>query len=70
MELKDCSVIRHLHAILDAQPLDDRQIEPFDTVRGMFTEGPRLYGGSGSVKEPRADRLRNNGCIRGLFIPR
>jgi len=67
----DCAVLRHLHSILDAQPADDRLIEPFDTVRGMFTEGRRVYPGSGFRKKNHVQiAVRNNSCIRGLFIPR
>lgn len=43
----DCAVFKFLHELLDAQPVDNREIEPFDTVRGMFSEGGRLYTGSG-----------------------
>lgn len=39
---RDCAVISHLHeAILDAGD------EPFDTVRGLFTEGKPTYPGAG-----------------------
>lgn len=67
----DCAVLRHLHSILDAQPTEDRQIEPFDTVRGMFTEGRRVYPGSGFRQKNHVQiAVRSNSCIRGLFIPR
>lgn len=67
----DCAVLRHLHSILDAQPIEDRQIEPFDTVRGMFTEGRRVYPGSGFRQKNHVQiAVRSNSCIRGLFIPR
>lgn len=67
----DCAVFRHLHSILDSQPLDDRKIEPFDTVRGMFTEGRRLYSGCGFRERSHTQiAVRNDACIRGLFLPR
>lgn len=67
----DCAVFRHLHSILDAQPVEDRVIEPFDTVRGMFTEGGRLYPKSGfHVRSHTQIAVRTNDCIRGLFLPR
>jgi hypothetical protein len=67
----DCAVLRHLHSILEAQPLDNRIIDPFDTVRGMFIEGERLYPGSGFRQKNHVQlAVRNNDCIRGLFIPR
>lgn len=67
----DCAVFRHLHKILDAQPPDERVIEPFDTVRGMFTEGGRLYPGCGFRKRSHVQiAVRNDACIRGVFLPR
>lgn len=67
----DCAVIKHLHSILDAQPAGEERIEPFDTVRGMFTEGGPLYEGSGFHEKSHAQiAVRNNACIRGLFFPR
>ena len=67
----DCAVIRHLHSILEAQSTSEGQIEPYDTVRGMFTEGRRIYAGSGFRQKNHVQiAVRNNGCIRGLFIPR
>ena len=67
----DCAVLRHLHSILDAQPTHSRQIEPFDTVRGMFTEGQRVYPGSGFRRKNHVQiAVRNTACIRELFIPR
>jgi len=67
----DCAVLKHLHSILDAQPVEERVIEPFDTVRGMFTEGGPIYRGSAfRVKSHVQIAVRNNACIRGLFIPR
>ncbi|MDO9473073.1 MAG: hypothetical protein Q7J28_08450 [Caulobacter sp.] len=67
----DCAVIKHLHSIIDGQPADGRQIEPFDTVRGMFTEGGRLYPGSAFQRKSHVQiAVRNNACILGLFLPR
>lgn len=67
----DCAVLRHLHSALDAQPPEARTIEPFDTVRGMFTEGGRLYTGSGFQKRSHVQiAVRSDDCIKGLFHPR
>ena len=67
----DCAVLRHLHSILDSQPPGDRYIEPFDTVRGMFTEGKKLYAGSGFRKKSHVQiAVRSDACIKGIFIPR
>ena len=67
----DCAVLRHLHRIIDAQPADSRVIEPFDTVRGMFIEGGRLYPKSGFHQRSHVQiAVRTNACIRGVFFPR
>ncbi|UZK64824.1 hypothetical protein [Sphingomonas sp. M1-B02] len=67
----DCAVLRHLHSVLDAVPAEARTIEPFDTVRGMFTEGGRLYKGSGFRKKSHVQiAVRSDDCIKGLFLPR
>lgn len=67
----DCAVLRHLHSVLDRQPAERRVIEPFDTVRGMFTEGGRLYAGSGFRKKSHVQiAVRNDDCIKGIFHPR
>ena len=67
----DCAVLRHLHSVLDSQPHDERLIEPFDTVRGMFTEGGRLYPGGGFHKKSHVQiAVRNDACIKGVFLPR
>jgi len=67
----DCAVIRHLHSILKDQPEEQRLIEPFDTVRGMFTEGEQLYPGSGFHGRAHVQlAVLNKYCIRGAFIPR
>jgi len=67
----DCAVIRHFHSILNAQPSDDGRIEPFDTVRGMFAEGRRLYTGSGFRQKNHVQlAVLNDACILGLFHPR
>jgi hypothetical protein len=58
----DCAVIRRLHAAMDAAK------EPFDTVRGLFTEGAELFPGSGFRKKTHvqvAVRFQSN--IKGYF---
>lgn len=67
----DCAVLRHLHSVLDGQPAEQRAIEPFDTVRGMFTEGGSLYAGSGFHQKSHVQiAVRSDDCIKGLFHPR
>jgi len=67
----DCAVIKHLHSIMDSQPDEPGRVEPFDTVRGMFTEGSPLYPGGGFRRRTHVQiAVRQQQCILGLFIPR
>jgi hypothetical protein len=62
----DCAVINHLHHMISNQFL-----EPFDTVRGMFTEGGKLYAGAGFQEKTHTQiAVLNSDCIKGYFIPR
>jgi len=66
----DCAVIKHLHSIIEDVPVAQREVEPYDTVRGLFIEGDVLYPGSGFRRQTHVQiAVRNNACIRGLFIP-
>lgn len=59
----DCAVIRHLHEALAAQG-----VEPFDSVRGLFTEGGPLFPGSGFMKKTHIQvAVRSPDCIKGYF---
>ena len=42
----DCAVINHIHALLKR-----KHEPPFDTVRGVFIEGDRIYENSGFFKK-------------------
>lgn len=72
----DCAVIRNLHDIIEQQPPEGHPdvgeyLEPFDTVRGLFTEGARVYPGAGFFAQTHTQvAVRNNDCIRGVFLPR
>ncbi len=62
----DCAVIKHLHGLLA-----DSSVDPYDTVRGMFTEGDALYEGCGFAERTHVQiAVRNPACILGLFWPR
>jgi hypothetical protein len=63
----DCAVVRHLHAIRE-----EAQQPPVDTVRGVFTEGPPLYEGSGFPAKTHVQICAcNPRVIRGIFrVPR
>lgn len=63
----DCAVLRHLHSVVDA----DKDLEPYDTIRGIFSEGGELYVGSGFQKMTHTQiAVRENACILGIFYPR
>lgn len=67
----DCAVIKHLHFIIDNQPISTSRLESYDTVRGMFTEGDDLYPGA-AFKEKTHTQISviNSDCIKGFFLPR
>jgi hypothetical protein len=62
----DCAVIESLH--------HDRTLHslpPFDSVRGVFTEGKELYPGAGFRDKNHIQIcIRNPNCIKGYFLPR
>ena len=62
----DCAVIESLHIFYEKNNL-----QPFDSVRGVFWEGDDLYPGAG-MKEKNHIQIciRNIDCIKGFFIPR
>jgi hypothetical protein len=63
----DCAVFRHLHQIVE----ETGDIEPFDTVRGMFVEGGKAYSGSGIHRKNHIQiAVRNQACIMGVFYAR
>lgn len=67
----DCAVIRHLHTAIERVPEEKRVVAPFDMVRGMFTEGKRLYPGCGYREKTHVQiAVRNAACIKGIFFPR
>lgn len=66
----DCAVFRHLHKIMDTLSEHEDDISPFDTVRGMFVEGGKLYPGSGFHRKSHVQiAVRNPRCIKGVFFP-
>lgn len=66
----DCAVIRHLHDIIAAEN-DAERLPAYDTVRGPFFEGGRLFPGSGIAKQNHVQiAVRSNACIKGIFLPR
>lgn len=66
----DCAVFRHLHSIIDALAVSDGDIAAFDTIRGMFVEGGRVYPGSGLYRKSHVQiAVRSPACIKGVFLP-
>ena len=59
----DCAVVRNLHSIVD-----EHQLPPIDTVRGVFSEGPPAYPGAGFPEKTHIQiAVRNLRCIKGVF---
>lgn len=66
----DCAVFRHLHATIEELAATDPTISSFDTVRGMFAEGGRVFPGSGVHNKAHVQiAVRNPRCIKGIFYP-
>lgn len=71
----DCAVINFLHNLIESNPefgkrFTDKGIEPFDTVRGVFTEGTKLYPDAGIYAKTHTQiAVRNLDCIKGYFRP-
>jgi hypothetical protein len=61
----DCAVINRIHTINE---LIGRR--PFDSVRGIFTEGRPIYPGAGFRGKTHVQLcIRNIACIKGYFAP-
>ena len=62
----DCAVIEYEHAINETA-----KVKSFDSVRGVFVEGEKLYPGSGIMEKNHIQIcVRNPNCIKGYFLPR
>ena len=73
----DCAVIEYLHQKIEEKITEDisnegfSELKPFDTVRGVFTEGGPAFEGAGiQTKNHIQICIRNLNCIKGFFIPR
>ena len=59
----DCAVINTIHKICEQEGKP-----PFDSVRGLFLEGEKVYEGAGFFKETHIQIcVRNPNCIKGYF---
>jgi hypothetical protein len=70
----DCAVIEFMHSQIQ-QAIDDQKyksnLKPFDSVRGVFTEGSPIFPGAGiNEKNHIQICIRNSDCIKGFFKPR
>lgn len=62
----DCAVIETLHKVQA-----EKNIYPFDSIRGVFWEGEELYSGAGFREKDHIQIcIRNPNCIKGFFFPR
>lgn len=62
---RDCAVIETLHAYRA-----HNNLQPYDSVRGMFVEGTPLYPGAGFNRNDHVQLcVRNASCIKGYFRP-
>jgi hypothetical protein len=59
----DCAVINMVHKFYR-----DENKPPFDSVRGLFLEGDKVYDNAGFFKESHIQVcIRNPNCIKGYF---
>ena len=66
MRYLDCAVIEYLH-----KKRETNNLRQFDTVRGVFIEGEKLFPNAGfNEKNHIQICVRNPNCIKGFFIPR
>ncbi|MGE3303614.1 MAG: hypothetical protein AB7M12_10925 [Hyphomonadaceae bacterium] len=73
----DNAVIAHLHKNIEDDASERRAraeapvIQPFDTVRGMFVEGDRVYPDGGFFAKTHTQIVvRTQRSIKGVFVPR
>jgi hypothetical protein len=61
----DCSAINRIHTLNE-----DMNKRPFDSVRGIFTEGRPIYPGAGFRSKTHVQLcIRSIKCIKGYFAP-
>lgn len=59
----DCAVINYLHKVREKA-----RLRAFDTFRGVFIEGKRIYADSGFREKTHIQIcVRNAACIKGVF---
>ena len=61
----DCAVIQLIHKMRK-----NANYEPYDSVRGVFTEGDKVYPGSAFREKTHIQLcIINPNCIKGYFVP-
>ena len=67
----DCYVVHHLFERTDeGHRAGKPTVGPFDSARGPFTEGERIYENAGFKSKTHVQIcVRNPNCIKGYFIP-
>ena len=62
----DCAVIERIHRFGE-----EMNTEEYDSVRGAFIEGKRIYPNSGFYEKTHIQIcVRNPNCIKGYFAPK
>jgi hypothetical protein len=67
----DCAVLQHLFERTDHEyKIGVETVGPFDSARGLFSEGERIYPNAGFKKKTHVQIcVRNPNCIKGYFNP-
>ncbi|XAH25463.1 hypothetical protein AAFF27_09795 [Xylophilus sp. GW821-FHT01B05] len=64
----DCAVIEHAHRLRTAKRVN---LPAYQTVRSGFHEGQEAYPGSGFFNKNHIQiAVRDEGCVKGYFLPR
>lgn len=73
----DCTVIEFMHDKIEKKAQQDisqngfSETKPFDSTRGIFTEGGPAFEGSGIQSKTHTQIcIRNLNCLQGFFLPR
>jgi len=65
----DCAVIQKIHEVVKNNP--ELGLVPYDSVRGLFLEGNKVYEGSVFREKTHIQLcVINPNCIKGYFLPR
>lgn len=72
----DCTVIEYMHARIEEQYKKDKSgkgfshLKVFDSTRGVFMEGERIYSGAEIFEKSHIQIcIWNSNCIKGFSCP-